>query len=319
MATFYSVMKPDYAKGTIDVLWSTANHDLSSSVTGSTVFDFEGDGKPEVIYADECYLWVFNGETGAVRFAAPHTSFTATEASLLADVDGDGHAEMLMVSNDADPSSAGWKCEDASGNPVTVNGVTWVPGPAVNKSYRGLVAFGDSADSWVGTRTIWSEHTYHVSNICDDSDNACAAPNKYGSIPSPETKNWTLPWLNDFRQNVQDKGIFNAPDAVVALSVDCTTPPIAHVSVRNIGQSGLPSGVEADVYMLPAKTKVGSVTTTIPLLPGQTQTLDVSLSSPASSHGTYEAQIYNDPSMPKFHECNTGNDTSTQVTTSCSQ
>ena len=319
MATFYSVMKPNYAKGTIDVLWSTANHDLSSSVTGSTVFDFEGDGKAEVIYADECFLWVFNGQTGAVRFAAPHTSFTATEASLLADVDGDGHAEMLMVSNDADPSSAGWACEDSSGNPVTVNGVKWVPGTAVNKSYRGLVAFGDSADSWVGTRTIWSEHTYHVSNICDDSDNACGAPNKYGSIPSPESKNWSLPWLNDFRQNVQDKGIFNAPDAVVALAVSCTSPPVAQVSVRNVGQAGLPSGVEVDVYMLPAMTKVGTTTTTIPLLPGQTQTLTANLFPPAAAHGTYEAQIYNNPSMPKFHECNAGNDTSGPVTTSCSQ
>jgi hypothetical protein len=54
---------------TIDVVWQVQNHDLSSSVTGSSVFDFEGDGKAEVIYADECFLWVFDGQTGAVRFA----------------------------------------------------------------------------------------------------------------------------------------------------------------------------------------------------------------------------------------------------------
>ena len=319
MATFYSVMKPNYTTNTIDVLWKTPNHDLSSSVTGSTVFDFEGDGKAEVIYADECFLWVFNGQTGAVRFAAPHTSFTATEASLLADVDGDGHAEMLMVSNDADPSSTGWACMNAAGTPDTINGVTWVPGPANGKAYRGLVAFGDSADSWVGTRTIWSEHTYHVSNICDDTDTACPAPNKYGSIPSPEPKNWTLPWLNDFRQNVQDKGIFNAPDAVVSLSVDCATPPTATVSIRNIGQAGLPPGVEADVYLLPAKTKVGSVLTTYGLLPGQTQSLMVKLSAPATGSGTYDASIYNSATMPKFHECNPNNDTSASVMAHCAQ
>ncbi len=319
MATFYSVMKPNYVTKTIDVLWKTPNHDLSSSVTGSTVFDFEGDGKAEVIYADECFLWVFNGQTGAVRFAAPHTSFTATEASLLADVDGDGHAEMLMVSNSADPSAAGWGCMDAAGKPETINGVPWVPGPAVGKSYRGLVAFADSADAWVGTRTLWNEHTYHVSNICDDTDTACKGANKYGSIPSPETKNWSLPWLNDFRQNVQDKGIFNAPDAVVALAVDCTSPPVAHVSIRNIGQSGLPAGVEADVVMLPGSMKVGAVTTTYGLLPGQTQALDVTLTPPAAAHGTYEAHIFVDPNMPKFHECNPNNDSSGPVTTSCSQ
>jgi hypothetical protein len=158
-----------------------------------------------------------------------------------------------------------------------------------------------------------------VSNVCDDTDTACSAPNVYGSIPTPETRNWTLPWLNDFRQNVQDHGIFNAPDPIVALAVSCTSPPVAQVSVRNVGQAGLPSGVEVDVYMLPAFTKVGTTTTTIALLPGQTQTLSVNLMPPAAAHGTYQAQIYNNPSMPKFHSCNTNDETSKPVTTSCSQ
>jgi hypothetical protein len=92
---------------------------------------------------------------------------------------------------------------------------------------------------------------------------------------------------------------------------------VADVSIRNIGQSGLPPGVEADVYLSGSNTKVGSVLTTYALLPGQTQTLPVTLASPASSVGSYYAQIYNDPAMPKFHECNTGNDTSATVGTNC--
>ena len=261
MANYYSVMKPDYAKKTIDVLWQAENHDFSSSVTGSTVFDFDGDGQPEVVYADECWLWVFEGKDGSVRLAWPHSSFTGTEASMLADIDGDGHAEMLIPSNGVDPTSTGWDCTPYEKGGMTVNGQSWTPGPDSNGSYRGLVALGDRAASWVGTRTLWNEHTYHVTNICDDQDNACSGKNVYGSIPSPEKKNWTLPWLNDFRQNVEDVGIFNAPDAVVSLTVDCAMPPLAHVSVRNIGQSGLPSGVVADVYMAPGAKKVGSVTT----------------------------------------------------------
>ena len=106
--TFYSVLKPDFAGKKIDVLWKMPSHDLSSSQTGSTVFDFEGDGKAEVIYADECFLWVFDGANqGAVKFVASHSSFTADEASLVADVDGDGHAEMIMVSNSASPLNWG--------------------------------------------------------------------------------------------------------------------------------------------------------------------------------------------------------------------
>jgi len=318
--TFYSVLKPNYgdAGATIDLLWKTHNHDFSSSVTGSTVFDFEGDGKPEVVYADECWLWVFDGATGAVRLAWSHSSFTGTEASMLADIDGDGHAEMLIVSNGIDPGPGGWKCTayEADAGPG-LNGATWTPGPVANGSYRGLIALGDSANSWVGTRTLWTEHTYHVTNVCDDTDNACTGANVYGSLPTPETMNWTLPWLNDFRQNVQDKGIFNAPDAVVALAADCSSPVVAHVEVRNIGQSGLPSGVNVGVFVTPGNTQVAEVTTTIALLPGQTQELDVTLPASVSTTATLYAQILIDPLHPTFHECNANNDTSSDVTPTC--
>jgi hypothetical protein len=114
-ATFYSVTKVDLsakkAADRLKVLWKQTNHDFSSSVTGSTVFDFEGDGAAEVIYNDECFIWVYDGKTGAVKFAHPTTSFTATEASLVADVDGDGRAEMVMVANRANPTN--WKCNVA--------------------------------------------------------------------------------------------------------------------------------------------------------------------------------------------------------------
>jgi hypothetical protein len=319
-ANYYSVVKPTITAGVITgmtLLWKMGNHDFSSSVTGSTVFDFEGAGNPSVIYADECWLWVFDGPTGAVRLAQSHSSFTATEASILADIDGDGHAEMLIPSQGVDMNT--WNCIGYETGKLSINGQYWTPGPDSNLSYRGLIALGDTADSWVGTRTLWNEHTYHVSNICDDSDNACGPPNIYGTIPSPETKNWTLPWLNDFRQNVQDNGIFNAPDAVVSMYADCTLPVVAHVSVRNIGQAGLPPGVNAGVFVTQGDTQVGEVTTTYELLPGQTQTLDVTLSAPAVKSSQLYALILIDPKNPTFHECNASNDQSATVTPQCTQ
>lgn len=315
----YSMLKPNPATMTIDVVWQVQNHDLSSSVTGSSVFDFEGDGKAEVIYADECFLWVFDGQTGAVRFATSTTSFTATEASVVADVDGDGHAEIVMVSNRADPSAAGWKCMDANGVPSTVNGVTWTPSPAADKAYSGIHVFGDKASSWVGTRTLWNQHTYHVSNVCDDRDTACDAPNVYGSIPQDEKANWTLPWLNNFRQNVQDQGIFNAPDATVSLSVECADPVPATVSVRNIGLSSLPAGVDVGVFTTKGGTEtlVGSTKTTHTLFPGQTEVLSLSLDPSAPKEQTFLARILIDPQNPTFHECKADNNASSEVKPSC--
>ncbi len=321
MATFYSMLKPDYVNKTIKVVWSTPNHDLSSSVTGSSVFDFEGDGKAEVIYADECYLWVFDGATGAVRYAAPTTSFTGTETSVVADVDGDGHAEIVLISNGADPSSKGWGCMDASGTPDTINGIKWTPSTFSNKSYRGVRVLGDVASSWVGTRTLWSEHTYHVSNICDDRDSACDAPNVYGSIPKVEKKNWGLPWLDNFRQNVQDKGLFDAPDATVSLTVDCSSPVVGHVQVRNIGLSGLPAGVDVGLFTRDGSTdtQVGSGTTTHALFPGQTESINITVTAGVSSKAAFVAKILIDPNAPKFHECRADNDESPVASASCVQ
>ena len=316
-ADYYWMLKPDFTNKAIKVGWQSPNHDFSSSVTGSTVFDFDGSGKASVIYGDECFLWVYDGATGAVRFAAPHTSFTGTEASLVADVDGDGRAEMLMVSNGANPANGGWNCLDANGNPVTINGVKWAPSTLPNKSYRGIVAFGDSADSWVGTSSLWSEHTFHVSNICDDRNSACPPPNIYGSIPQFEPTNWSLPWLNNFRQNVQDKGLFDAPDAIVSLAVSCYSPIELQVAVRNIGLASLPANVNVALYKgsVLAANQVGQVTTTHALLPGQTEQLVYQLQpNMGTAQDTYVAQILNPPNMPTFHECRADNDTSDPAT-----
>jgi hypothetical protein len=316
--TFYSVVKPNYDAGTLGQLWATPSHDLSSSVTGSTVFDFAGAGRPSVVYGDECFTWVFDGPTGSVLFAAPHMSFTGTEASIVADVDGDGHSEIVMVSNGVSP--VGWQCLGSDGKtPTVVNGVTWTPGPVSNKSYRGITVFGDAANSWVGTRTLWNEHTYHVSNICDDLDTACGAPNAYGSIPTDETENWTVPWLNNFRQNVQGSGIFNAPDPAVSLAVDCSTPVVAHVTLRNVGQSGLPANVNLAVYekASPMDIQVGATSSTIPLLPSQAQALDVTLNPSATSSSSFYAEVVIDPNHPTFHECRTTYNTSPTVTPVC--
>ncbi|MCB9701331.1 MAG: VCBS repeat-containing protein [Myxococcales bacterium] len=108
---YYAVFKPDYQNSKINIAWQLATKDTSSRVTGSSVFDFEGDGRAEVIYSDECFLWILDGVDGTLRFAEPNTTFTATEAIIVADVDGDGHAEVVRVSN-----SANWQCNTAPWN-----------------------------------------------------------------------------------------------------------------------------------------------------------------------------------------------------------
>ena len=322
MQKFYVAARPDYAKGKLVLMWQTPNHDLSSSVTGSTVFDFEGDGAAEVIYNDECFLWVYDGKTGKVRFAALTTSFTATEAALVADVDGDGQAEMVLMSNGADPSANGWKCNVAPWNKADPanNRPAWKP-PAGQKAYRGIRVFGSGSASWVGTRTLWSQHSYHVTHICDDRDSACLAPNIYGSVPKQEQPNWQLPWLNNFRQNVQDKGIFDAPDATVVLVVGCGEAVELHAMVRNMGLALLPAGVLVSFWFEHngVVTKLAAKATTTALYPGQTTQVSyvTTKADGVAESDAFQARIEVDKAKPLFHECIDSNNTSPWTAAPC--
>jgi hypothetical protein len=320
----YAVVKPNFTTNQLELLWSTPNHDLSSSVTGSSVFDFEGDGKAEVVYNDECFLWVYDGPTGHVKFATPTLSFTATESSIVADVDGDGHAEMVMVANGVDPGNPGWKCDVSPWNePITdpdYGRPAWAPPPG-DTVYRGITVWRDKANSWVGTRTIWNEHSYHVSNICDDRDTACSSENTYGRIPLVETKNWTVPWLNNFRQNVQDGGIYNAADAVVDISISCRLPYDFSVSVKNQGLAILPAGVKVEVVQIgPPNKVVQTGVTDKALYPGQTQTLVLpGMNTAIDEADKFLARIVVDPLNPTFHECIDTNNKSKQKSPECAK
>ena len=82
--------------------WARPTQDLSSSVTGSSVFDFQGDGVSEVIYNDECFLHVYDGRDGREILAMPrpNSSRTALEYPLVVDVDRDGNSEIYLMNAD---------------------------------------------------------------------------------------------------------------------------------------------------------------------------------------------------------------------------
>lgn len=87
------------ANGTIK--WAAATQDSKSNRTGSSVFDFDGDGSAEVVYRDELYLRVYRGLDGAALFQVPMSSCTWHEYVLVADVDADGNAEIVSVANNS--------------------------------------------------------------------------------------------------------------------------------------------------------------------------------------------------------------------------
>ena len=94
------------------IAWSRSTQDLSSNVTGSSMFDFEADGHAEVVYADECFTRVYDGSSGEVLFSQYRSSCTWYENPLIADVDGNYRADLVVPSNKAcSPSGDGIACQ----------------------------------------------------------------------------------------------------------------------------------------------------------------------------------------------------------------
>ena len=60
------------------VRWSQPSQDASSATTGSSIFDFEGDGEAEAVYGDECYLRVYEGASGTRTRSSPTPTTTRT-------------------------------------------------------------------------------------------------------------------------------------------------------------------------------------------------------------------------------------------------
>jgi hypothetical protein len=208
----YVVYEPN---GTVK--WSSVTRDFSSNRTGSSTFDFEGDGKAEVVYADEVRLRIYDGATGTVRFEVPHSSCTTYENPVIADVDGDDNAEILVAQN----TSCGY-------------------GP-----YSGIRVYRDKKDGWVNTRRIWNQHAYSVTNVNDD-----------GTIPATPATNWLTAGLNTFRSNSQGVGTtspFAASDVTVvsAITSKCDHETLAltlTARVRNDGEAAASAGLKVAFY-----------------------------------------------------------------------
>lgn len=193
----YVVLKAD---GTI--FWTAPVQDLSG-ITGSSVFDFDGDGKAEVVYADELNLYVFRGSDGAAVFQAPNTSGTGIELPVIADVDGDDHADIVVVANDL------------------FQRLGRSPGPSNN----GIRVFQDRNNNWVNTRKIWNQHSYHITNINDD-----------GTVPRLERNSWQV--QNTYRLNaLPERAAPSVADLTIAMLRSTETGGQVRLSAR-VGNAG---------------------------------------------------------------------------------
>ncbi|MCB9506340.1 MAG: hypothetical protein H6698_00415 [Myxococcales bacterium] len=344
------------------VLWTRTAQDYSSSQTGSSVFDFEGDGRAEAIYADECFVRVYDGVSGDVIFSQFRSSCTWNENPVVADADGDFNAELIVPSNlncgsgDAgvacagldpggvDPQFPGIRCADdsecASGSCVAglcrcaateeccrggdCAAFGWVcaappsgtPGAGNTcraghpRGAHGIRVYSDALDQWVGSRPIWNQHAYFVTNVNDD-----------GTIPATGdvVPNWTAAGLNNFRQNVQgDFEVADSPDLTSRGSgdgLDCDAigdPLVIPARVCNRGTEPVDEGVSVD-YFVGDPADGGELfcrtTTSTVILPGECTEVQCTLEDPPDKEPGVDVWIVPD-STNEHRECREGNNAS---------
>ncbi|MCZ7686453.1 MAG: hypothetical protein M5U28_49930 [Sandaracinaceae bacterium] len=204
-------------------------------------------------------------------------------------MDNDDHAEVVLVEN----NYAFTTCTD--GTPSTT----------------GVRAFGHPENQWVRTRRIWNEHSYHVTNINED-----------GTLPTREERNYANPRLNNFRQNVQPDGLFDAPDLVLRdpsfSTAACGEALLLRVRVLNAGRAGAPAGVPVSFYV--GGVFAGRVVTTRPLLPGASEVVELRY-APVAPGTTYSVTaVLNDPGhepLAGLNECRPDNNDLAPFTAAC--
>ena len=301
------------------VLWRRTSQDKSSARTGSSVFDFNGDGRAEVVYGDECFVRVYDGPTGQVLFSQGRFSSTWQENPIVADVDGDNSAEIVLPASGPcvpsycslfDESFVGLPCKDAgdcpgggcdaaycrctddqqcggsfacSDAPAGTAGSGKVCRTKHEGCAPGLRVYRDAKDRWAGSRSVWNQHAYHVTNIDED-----------GHVPTFDkiARNWQTAGLNNFRQNVQGKlGPLPAVDLTVReVSVSCAQGKTTFsATVCNRGSSAADQGVRVAIVDVKSGNELCATVTAGFIDPGACET--VQCEGSLSAETTVEARV----------------------------
>jgi hypothetical protein len=127
--------------------WGVTIQD-NSGIAGVSGYDINADGVYEVLYTDEVRLRIFDGKTGAVLYEnTNHSSATLWEYPVIADVDGDGSAEIVIASN----------------------GSIW----------RGITVLGHNGDGWAKSGATWPVHDFAMTNVEPDGHVPTPAPKSW--------------------------------------------------------------------------------------------------------------------------------------------
>ncbi|TRX51400.1 hypothetical protein FNH22_24220 [Fulvivirga sp. M361] len=132
--------------------WRADVNEETSGFTGCTLFDFNADGKTEVVYRDEQWLYIINGTDGTVFTQKQCISRTSVDYPIVADVDADGSTEICVLCGTIDAVSGDKKnfCDLEFSAQAQVR------------------IYKSDSEPWVPARRLWNQHGYFNANVNDD-------------------------------------------------------------------------------------------------------------------------------------------------------
>ena len=188
----------------------TADIKDPSSVTSASAFDFDGDGCSEIVYRDSDSLKILNGRNGALIYEDSSGSSTFIEMPIIADVDNDNSAEIVVPCN-----------SHISGN------------------VAGIRVYEDATDHWVNTRKIWNQHAYMTTNIHEN-----------GRIPKLPINNWEFYNNFRQNQMDNPFGCKDISASYIRFNLnDCPDSVIITARIGNSGSLHLPAGTLVSFYL----------------------------------------------------------------------
>ncbi len=178
--------------------WTLTTAD-GSGTTSMSMFDFNNDGRQEIVYRDEQNIRILDGGPSPANPATRNlTTFacgsgTGMETPVIADIDGSREARIVV------------NCHGSS-----------------NVLDGNLRAYETASFPWANTRPVWNQQSYYVAHINDDL-----------TVPANQFEHWTVfsdPHLrcsnganrplNAFQQQVTDL------DGETGCPVECTDPEL---------------------------------------------------------------------------------------------
>jgi hypothetical protein len=185
---------------TFDRIYTHTTTDRSG-MTGITLFDFNQDGRMELVYRDETDLRIMQANPGTGTFTNlrtfPATSGTSMEYPVVADIDNDGAAEIVVTGGTAAGATQGTLRIYKSGNQY----------------------------AWAPARRVWNQYGYNVLNVNEDLTIPQYQMNPATIFPGEDGLYGTPDDVQPFNAFLQQQTLLNANGEPFFLLPDVLTTP----------------------------------------------------------------------------------------------